>query len=179
MTGTPAPLPGRYAVRAPRVADAAVLGRIHVQIWREAYAGLGVPPACGGMPQDHLDALDIGRKVEQWRAALSHPAHAGVRRLVGTCDGDVVGFVVVGPGRDEERPTPTELQVLNVLAAHHGTGLADQLITEALGNDPAYLWVLEGNTRAQRFYSRYGLATDGARKAHQPTGAVELRMVRG
>ena len=171
MTGTPAPLPGRYAVRPPRVADAPVLGRIHVQIWREAYAGQ--------MPQDHLDALDVGRKVDQWRTTLSHPAPAGVRRLVGTFDGHVVGFVVVGPGRDEERPTPTELQVLNLLAAHHGTGLADRLLAEALGNDPAYLWVLEGNPRAQRFYSRYGFATDGARKAHQPTGAVELRMVRG
>lgn len=171
MTGTPPPLPGRYAVRAPRVADAPVLGRIHVQIWREAYAGQ--------LAQGHLDALDVGRKVEQWRATLSQPAPVGVCRLVGTCEGDVVGFVVVGPGRDEERPTPTELQVLNVLAAHHGTGLADRLLAGALGNDPAYLWVLEGNTRAQRFYSRYGFATDGARKAHQPTGAVELRMVRG
>lgn len=171
MTPDPpgAATPERYAVRPAAVADAPVLGRIHVRIWREAYAGL--------LPAEHLAALDAAKGARRWRERLAEP-EAGTTALVGTCDGQVVGFVVVGPGRDEERPVGTELRVLNVLAAHHGTGLAARLLTAALGGRAAYLWVLEGNERAAAFYRRHGFAFDGGRKRHEPTGATELRMVR-
>lgn len=68
--------------------------------------------------------------------------------------------------------------MLNVLAAHHGTGLADLLLAELVGERAAYLWVLDGNARAQAFYRRHGFAVDGATKPHPPTGTTELRMVR-
>ncbi|HET8599964.1 MAG TPA: GNAT family N-acetyltransferase [Segeticoccus sp.] len=163
---TPSP---RYAVRPPAVSDAPVLGRIHVQIWREAYAGL--------MPERHLAGLDALARGERWRQNLSAPEPA-TTTLVGTCDGEPVGFVVVGPGRDDQRPVETELRVLNVLAAQHGTGLATQLLTTALGERAAYLWVLAGNARAVAFYRKHGFELDGGTKLHEPTGTTELRMVR-
>jgi hypothetical protein len=39
-----------YVVRGARPADADEIGRVHVQVWRGAYAGL--------MPPDYLAALD-------------------------------------------------------------------------------------------------------------------------
>ncbi|HET7303824.1 MAG TPA: GNAT family N-acetyltransferase [Segeticoccus sp.] len=160
-------------MRPAVAADAPVLGRIHVQIWRETYTGL--------MPAEHLASLDPDRQGERWRRILTEP-EPGTTTLVGTCDdepaGEPVGFTVVGPPRDEDHPVETELRVLNVLAAHHGTGLAARLLQTALGERAAYLWVLEGNERAVAFYRKHGFALDGGAKPHAPTGATELRMVR-
>ena len=46
--------------------------------------------------------------------------------------------------------------MLIVAAEHRGTGVADLLVQETLGDVPAYLWVLTGNARAQAFYRRLG-----------------------
>ena len=74
--------------------------------------------------------------------------------------------------------TPTELWAINVLADHHGTGVAQALLDAALGDDDAYLWVVEGNERAQSFYRRNGFAVDGGRKRDERLGVDELRMTR-
>ena len=124
-----------YAIRPPRPTDAKSLGHVHVRIWREAYEGL--------MPQQFLDELDPRQSSGRWRTMLEQPDDR-VTRLIGLVEQQIVGFIAVGPARDDDAPTTTELQVINVLAAHHGTGLANQLLTAALGDDPAYLWVVGG-----------------------------------
>ena len=92
--------------------------------------------------------------------------------------GEVVGFVPVDRARDDDPATPTELWAINVLADHHGTGVAQALLDAALGDDDAYLWVVEGNERAQSFYRRNGFAVDGGRKRDERLGVDELRMTR-
>ena len=82
------------------------------------------------------------------------------------------------PTRDEDAPTEWELYAINVLAAHHGTGVADQLITSVVAERPATLWVIGDNTRARAFYRRHGFTVEGATKVHEGTGASEMRMVR-
>ena len=131
-----------------RPADAAEIGRVHVQVWREAYAGL--------MPADYLAALDPQASATRWTEILAQPAD-GVRRLVGVAPaGEVVAIAAAGPSRDDDAPTPWELWAINVLAAHHGTGIADLLMEQLVGVEPASLWVLRGNERAMRFYARHG-----------------------
>ncbi|MGW0228413.1 N-acetyltransferase family protein [Actinopolymorpha singaporensis] len=163
-------MPGEYEVRPPVLADADALGEVHVRVWREAYPGL--------MPQEYLDQLDPRRSAERWRATLTDGSAEQLVRLVGLHAGEIAGFVVVGPARDDNPPAPRELQAINVLAAHHGTGLADLLLATALGDSPAYLWVLEGNERAIAFYRRHGFTTDGATTTHESTGKPLHRMVR-
>lgn len=158
-----------YQLRSARVSDSTALGHIHVQIWREAYAGL--------LPQDFLDGLDPRDSAARWRERVEGSV-AGVTRLLATSGTDIVGFVVAGPPRDELPRATLELAAINVVAAHRGTGVADQLLTAAIGDSPAYLWVLEGNDRARAFYRRHGFALDGGEKPHPPTGATEQRMTR-
>ena len=93
-------------------------------------------------------------------------------------DGEIVGIASAGPTRDEDAPTEWELYAINVLAAHHGAGVADQLIAAVIAQRPATLWVLSGNARAQAFYRRHGFGVEGATKVHEDTGAPEIRMVR-
>ena len=161
-----------YDVRPVEAADAEAFGRVHVQVWREAYAGL--------MPAEFLAGLSPERSTALVLERLRSPQQAVT--LVGTADGEVVGFAMAGPSRDQPAEPPHELYAINVLAAHHGTGLADRLLVATLaaaGIDGALsLWVLRGNDRACAFYRRHGFAPDGTTKPHPGTGTTEERWVR-
>ena len=47
-------------------------------------------------------------------------------------DGEIVGFASAGSTRDEDAPTEWELYAINAVAAHHGTGISDQLINAVI-----------------------------------------------
>lgn len=158
-----------YVVRPALAADADRLGAVHVQVWREAYAGL--------MAAEYLAGLDPVEGAVRWRKALQDNAYSV---LVGTADGEVVGFASTGPSRDEPPVPEFELYAINVLAAHHGTGLAASLFEAALlpADGAVSLWVATENHRALGFYARYGFEPDGRTTTHDGTGITELRLVR-
>ena len=160
----------RYAVRLARVVDADEVGRVHVQVWREAYAG--------HMPADYLEGLDPMKSAARWKLRFEMDEPDGTVLVATGPDGEIVGFAAAGPTRDEDAPTDWELYAINVLADHHGTGVADQLIIAVLAERPATLWVVNDNARAEAFYRRHGFSVEGATKLHDGTGASEMRMVR-
>jgi GNAT superfamily N-acetyltransferase len=65
---------------------------------------------------------------------------------------------------------------LYVRASTYGTGVGFALLQEAIGDADAYLWVLDGNDRAIRFYERQGFRCDGTTKPEDV--GLERRMVR-
>jgi ribosomal protein S18 acetylase RimI-like enzyme len=159
-----------YQVRDMVAADVGAVAEVHVRVWRQAYAGL--------VPEQILRDLSIEDKVEAWRQAVRQPA-TGTRHVVGLSpDGEIVGIATAGPSRDRPPIGEVELWMLNVLASHHGSGLADAMMDTLLGDRPASLWVLRGNDRAIAFYRRHGFDEDGSQKAHRRTGTSEVRMVR-
>jgi ribosomal protein S18 acetylase RimI-like enzyme len=151
------------------VADADEVGRVHVKVWQEAYAGL--------MPAAYLDGLDPVSFAEVWRTRDS--PREGVGHWVARDADGVVGLASSGPARDDGPPTALELYAINVLRRAHGTGLADDLLAHAIGDRAAYLWVADGNDRAVAFYRRHRFADEGGRKAEPDTGVLELRLARG
>jgi ribosomal protein S18 acetylase RimI-like enzyme len=158
-----------WTIRRPTLDDLDEMGRVHVRVWQEAYAGL--------MPDDYLAALDPTAGPRHWRDRIADPS-LGVDWWLARDEHGVVGMAASGPPRDEDAPVPLELYAINVLRRAHATGLADELLAHAIGDRPAYLWVLEGNARAQAFYRRHGFTDQGDRKPEPDTGAVEIRMVR-
>ena len=162
-----------YEVRPAVPDDAVRLAEVHVQVWHEAYAGV--------FPTEYLASLDPARAVGKWLERLTTP-RPDVTVVVGTADGRLVGMATAGPSRDDPPDPPVELYAINVLAEHHGTGLAARLFETALdaaaGDGPVSLWVLEVNARARAFYARYGFVPDGLSKRHPPTGVPEIRLVR-
>lgn len=44
-----------------------------------------------------------------------------------------------GPARDEDAPTPHGLRALNVTRRAQGSGLADLMMVDLVGDGPAYL----------------------------------------
>jgi GNAT superfamily N-acetyltransferase len=99
-----------------------------------------------------------------------------------------VGIVEVGFGPakwETERGFPPpgarrQLSKLYTLTRAHGTGLGQALLDTAIGAEPAYLWIMAGNPRAEAFYRRNRFVPDGVAATAGPTwfGRAMFRMHR-
>jgi ribosomal protein S18 acetylase RimI-like enzyme len=158
-----------WTIARPTPDDLDEMGRVHIEVWREAYAGL--------LPDDYLAGLDPTFGPTRWRERFG--SDPDLPWWIARDEDGIVGMVTAGPPRDDDAPVPWELYAINLLRRAHGSGLADELMGLAVGDRPAYLWVLEGNDRAITFYRRHGFVDEGGRKPEPDTGAVEIRMARG
>ncbi len=158
------PLPTDVEIRRGVPADAEALVRLKLDCWDEAYTGL--------MPQEVLDAQreDVSALAARWRKILA-TGHTSVAEH----DAALIGFVNAAPG-SEVPGLEIQLFALYVRAAWWGTGVGHALFASAVGERSAYLWVLEGNDRAIRFYERQGFRFDGA--GHDEPEGRHVRMVR-
>jgi ribosomal protein S18 acetylase RimI-like enzyme len=161
-----------YTVRPATTADATGIAQVHVRTWQEAYAGF--------VPAEHLAALDVEERASQWRRALGEGSRT--RAWVATSDDDVVGFVSLGPSRDEDaEPGAVEIYTLYLDPDMWGSGAARELLRSALAEvpprTPLTLWVFAEGERARHFYRRHGLQPDGTERTVEIGGAdlLELR----
>ncbi|HJQ05183.1 MAG TPA: GNAT family N-acetyltransferase [Nocardioides sp.] len=157
-------------IQPATVEDAEELTDLHLDTWEEAYADL--------MPASVFVERREGRseRIARWREILAGSASSSL--LARSDSRRLIGFASTGPGRDlDATDLPAlELMALYVRAETYGTGIGDRLMDAAIGSAPAYLWVLEGNARAIRFYERHGFVFDGA--TTEESFGVERRMVR-
>jgi ribosomal protein S18 acetylase RimI-like enzyme len=168
---------GRHLVRPAVADDAPAVGRVHVRAWQRAYRG-------GLLPDAELDALDAGERAEGWALVLGGDPPPRSVRLVAEVDGEVAGFVVVGPERGFDDAADGEVHVLNVDPDAWGTGVGRELLTAGeraladAGFDVAVLWVHPGNTRARRFYERRGWVVDGGTERVEEIWGVQVPEIR-
>jgi ribosomal protein S18 acetylase RimI-like enzyme len=154
-----------------RVEDAEALTDLHLDVWEEAYADL----VSASLLAERRARR--GDRIESWRGIIA--AGSSDNLLAWSPEGRMLGFSSTGPGRDsaDDGLPPLELMALYVRAEVYGTGVGHTLCEAAVGSSPAYLWVLDGNQRAIRFYERQGFGFDGATKPEDV--GLERRMVRG
>lgn len=165
-------------VRPAVKADAAGIAVVHVRSWQGAYRGV--------VPDAYLDALSVERRTEVWSEILGQVHVPSTGAFVLEEGDDVVGFAHISPTRDDDMPTSTgELTGIYLLPSVWGRGGGRLLIhagqdsLKAAGFTTATLWVLDGNTRARRFYERQGWIADGTTKLDHREGftLVEVRYV--
>ncbi|MCQ1956160.1 GNAT family N-acetyltransferase [Arthrobacter sp. zg-Y826] len=167
-----------FTIRRALPGDAEDFVSVHLQSWRESYAHV-----LGDEVFQRREA-DRSAAVEHRRAALAEQAvDPAIRNwLAHSEDGRLLGFASAGPARDSDADVPLELWSIYILAEAYGKGVGQALLEHAVETEPAYVWVLEDNTRAQAFYRRNGFAADGTSKdlpqVWAGTGMVEIRMVR-
>ena len=152
-----------------RTEDAEAFADLHLDVWEEAYADL-MPASVFTERRARRDA-----RVASWRSIIE--AGSSTNLLAWAPDGRLVGFSSTGRGRDDpdDGLPPVELMGLYVRASTYGSGVGHALLTAAIGDADAYLWVLDGNARAIGFYERQGFRFDGATKPEDV--GLERRMV--
>ncbi|MFF1446260.1 GNAT family N-acetyltransferase [Streptomyces sp. NPDC058295] len=153
------------------LADVDRVSEIRIRGWRSAYRGL--------LPQSYLDALSVAEDAGRRRARFGQGGGAEVVNLVAERAGRVVGWAAQGAYRDGEvRTGDAELYAIYVDTEHLGRGVGRALLQEstrracALGHSRMYLWVLEGNATARRFYERAGFHADGAEEPFEVEGVA-------
>ena len=147
-------------LRDAKPADARELAEIHVAAWRAAYRGL--------MPDEYLASLSVEKRTAMWETIIARPGPA--KLALADLDGEIAGFCLFGPTRDDAPGDIAEIYSVNVRPDRwrQGAGrlLCEQVFREAAAREHTAmtLWVLRENERARRFYERLGYAADGAEK---------------
>lgn len=143
--------------------DAAAIGRVHVETWQAAYAGL--------LPDAMLVAMSDVRQSAWWSQLLRDPAEARGVFVADDRDMGVVGFGSCGPVRDPPEGLPEgldgrelkvgEVYTLYVEPDFQNLGLGRKLLgalfrqLQADRCDTAVLWMLAENP-TRFFYEGLG-----------------------
>jgi ribosomal protein S18 acetylase RimI-like enzyme len=140
-------------IRLATPEDAEAVARVQIASWRGAYAHL--------FSQEQFEGISLAERTAFWRRYTP---------LVADVDGEVVGFVAVGPAHDDD--ADGEVYAIYVRPDRWDTGVGWELMQAGeerlreLGHSSVVLWVFEDNPRARRFYKRSGWAADGQRKPY-------------
>ncbi len=135
-------------IRRIRETDSrAEVSRVYEESWKHAYRGI--------IPQAYLDAIPQG----QW---AKKPDADGMRTLVVTDGGHIVGTSSFCRSRFQDTADFGEIVSIYFLPAYMGKGYGKPLLDAAvaelssMGFRDVFLWVLEENARARRFYEKCG-----------------------
>ena len=150
-------------IRRAARADAAAIGRVHVETWQATYAGL--------LPDAMLVAMSDVRQSAWWSQLLKDPAEARGVFVADDRDMGVVGFGSCGPVRDPPEGMPVgldgreikvgEVYTLYVEPDFQNLGLGRKLLgalfrqLQAARCDTAVLWMLAENP-TRFFYEGLG-----------------------
>ncbi len=153
-------------------ADAAAIADLHAESWRVAYRGM--------LQDDYLDRTIYAERQALWQERFcSAPANQYV--VVTEMAGSVVGFACVFGAEDVK--WGSFLDNLHVAPDQKRQGIGTALMKEVaawcLKSWPAagiYLWVLESNTSAMRFYETLGAKRAGEGVWTPPDGGEHRKL---
>jgi GNAT superfamily N-acetyltransferase len=163
-------------IRAAEFEDAMAVARVHVRSWQVAYRTL--------LPDGYLDGLRPEDRAQKYDFASIDPAKP--KTIVAEEGGLILGFATTMPSRDESLPEHGELCALYADPEYWGRGIGVALIAAAReqllsqGFAKAFLWVLAGNVRAERFYRTDKWMPDGMSRTDTVWNATvnEIRYLR-
>jgi ribosomal protein S18 acetylase RimI-like enzyme len=148
--------------------DARVIALLHAESWRQTYRGA------------YLDAFLDGPVVEDrltaWRERFETPA-AGQQVIVAEQDGALAGFICMLGGEDAR--WGSLIDNLHVAPGLKRSGIGKQLmragaqwLIDAFPREPVYLYVLQANENARRFYESLAARDDGATEEPNVSGGT-------
>ncbi len=138
--------------RPAKPSDAESIASLHARSWRENYRGAFLDA--------FLDGDLPGERLRVWRERLERPPADQLVQLA-VEGADLVGFVCAYGGHDP--PWGSFVDNLHVAGAAKRTGVGSSLMRQVgawlvprYREMGVYLWVLESNASARRFYERLG-----------------------
>ncbi|WP_432507125.1 GNAT family N-acetyltransferase [Kineococcus arenarius] len=153
-------------VRRAEVGDVPQMARVHVTCWQQTYRGL--------VPDSVLDDPGLLETRERfWTGALTDERWSRNRAAVAELGGTVVGIAMAGPAQETDATWDSELHLIYVDAAHHGSGAGPALLDAVLApQESAAWWVADHNPRAHAFMRKHGFAPDGRSRTEDGVRAV-------
>jgi len=156
----------RVQFREAGAHDAAPVAALHADSWRRNYRG--------AYADTFLDGDVLTERLAFWTARLGgEPANRFT--ILAEESGSLVGFA--HSVLDEDPTWGAYLDNLHVAHTHQGQGLGTRLmaltaraVIQRRPSSGLYLWVLEQNVRAQRFYEARGGSCVGRDLVHPPGG---------
>ena len=145
------------------------ISHIYEGSWKFAYKGI--------VPDEYLDAIEKGR----WCGHFKDPNRL---TLLVEEDGKLIGTSSFSKSRYDKWPEAGEIISIYMLPEHmkkgYGKLLMDAVIAElkGLGYKEIFLWALEENERARRFYEKYGFELSEGDLTTCTLAGKELREVR-
>lgn len=138
-------------LRAAGPDDAGKVALLHADSWRRHYRG--------AYADSFLDGDVVANRLSVWASRLAAPANT--MTVVADDDTGLVGFAHVV--FDDDHRWGSLIDNLHVTHDRRRTGIGAALLTrtaeavvERATGRSMYLWVLEQNTAAQRFYRTFG-----------------------
>jgi GNAT superfamily N-acetyltransferase len=160
--------PGVVTYRVATVDDVDGIAALHASSWRRTYRG--------SFPDAFLDGDLAAERRGVWRERLGRQ-RADQFVCVAVVEGQVAGFVCAYGGEDPR--WGSLIDNLHVAPDHRREGVGCALMRRAgawlassYGGCGVYLWVLEANTGARRFYERVGALDAGTEEVENPSGAT-------
>lgn len=151
--------------------DAARIAALHADSWRRHYRG--------AYADSYLDGDVVTDRLSVWEARLAK--RSGSITILAEDDAGLVGFVHAV--LDDDVRWGSLVDNLHVSHARQRAGIGRRLLSrvaeetvERAVSDGMYLWVLEQNTAAQRFYRSMG-GTRVETADVPPPGGVPSRLV--
>jgi ribosomal protein S18 acetylase RimI-like enzyme len=130
--------------------DFNAISRIYALSWKAAYIGI--------VPQEYLDGLSEHRMVDILRNS-SHNAFVIIK------NSEYIGTSTICAARDDKMAGWGEIVSIYLLPEYFGKGYGKPLLENSIfeltnmGHDKIYLWVLEENTQARKFYESNGFSS--------------------
>ncbi len=155
-------------IRIANAADADTIARLHTQSWQQVYRGV--------LPDLYLDENLMQERQHAWIQRFAQPErHQCV--FVAEEQGAALGFACAFGAHNPEYGT--QLENLHVHPAGKGKGIGTALVQTvarwSIQNHLGlglYLWALNDNTAARRFYEHLGAKLSGAGFWDSPAGVA-------
>jgi ribosomal protein S18 acetylase RimI-like enzyme len=147
---------------------------IHSSSWKTAYKGI--------VPQEYLDKLKNDFWVPAFEKWISD--NTIISKLV-YADNEAIGCIAYGKSRDISLPDWGEIVSIYALPKYFGRGFGKALLVNAIndlhhkGFENIYLWVLEENLQAQKFYGKNGFSKSEDKLPYEISGEklIHLRFI--
>jgi ribosomal protein S18 acetylase RimI-like enzyme len=156
----------RQTYRGMTVKDIEPIARLHVSSWRQTYRGM--------MRDEFLDGDAESNRLRIWKQRLEQ-SQDNQFVCVAEEGGEVFGFICVYGNEDPQ--WGSFIDNLHVARTHKGSGIGTSLMNSAANwlsthysGFGVYLWVMEANHFAKRFYQGLGATDVGSVLKRDPGG---------
>lgn len=163
-----------FQVRPATLRDAKAVAELHAASSHAAYQGL--------VPDEHLSATPMDKRVALWREAIEYSEPQVFVAIEGE---QIVGFVGFDRSRDpKSKPTTGEIWAIYAAPTHWGRGVGLALWDAARegledeGCTDVTVWVPLRNERAIRFHELAGFKREMNTAKTVPVGGMKIEEVR-